>query len=360
MPSSLGRTLNSLIWLDALTPKQARLCASIYKELKSEGLDVLVTAREYAETLQVLELEGVPYRRVGKYGGASKVSKLISYAVRAQELVREVEKLGVNVLISLSSPSAVRVAFGLGIPSITLNDTPHAFHVGRLTLPLSTRIISPLAVPKDELIKLGAEEEKIVQYDGVDEVLWVRSCKPDPNVLKNIGVQEKELLVILRPPEEKAAYLSRSHMWKYPDLIRFILKKGAKVVLFPRYPEQRKIAEKIEGLIVPKKALDTLSLYSYSSLVITGGGTMAREASMLGTPSISLFPLDYPLYVNEYLRKKGFPIYRFRKVEEAIPLISEMLENPESYRINTRPILNELESPSEPIKTILDEMDLLS
>ena len=344
------------VWLDALTPKQARLCSSIYNELREEGFNLFVTARDYAETLQILELEGVPYRAVGRYGGASKSEKLIAYASRAQKLVNEVNSIELCALISLSSPSAVRVAFGLGIPAITLNDTPHAFHVGRLTLPLSTRVISPLAIPRRELIRLGAEEDSIMQYDGVDEVAWVRFHNPNPNVLKELGLEQDDLFVIVRPPEEKAAYLSNLSLGGFSDLINFIVSKGAKVILFPRYPDQRRLAEKVNGVVIPRRATDTLSLYSYSSMIITGGGTMAREGSMLGIPSISLFPLDYPLYVNDYLREKGFPIYRFRRYEDALPLISRILEHPEDYRVNTRRLLIDMESPLEPIKSALKEI----
>ncbi len=347
------------IWLDALTPKQARLCSSIYRELEVEGLDLIVTARDYAETLQILELEGIPYRSVGKYGGANKIEKLVAYATRAQKLVDELHNKEIRALISLSSPSAIRVAFGLGIPSITLNDTPHAFHVGRLTLPLSTKVIAPIAVPKKELVKLGAEENRILQYDGVDEVAWVKFHEPNQQVLKEIGLEEGEPFIVFRPPEEKAAYLSSLRSMNLVNLMKFVVSKGVKVVLFPRYFDQRKAAERLEGVIIPKRALDTLSLYSYSSLIITGGGTMAREGSMLGIPSISLFPLDYPLYVNDYLEKKGFPIYRFRSYEEALPLISEILESPESYRINTKPLLAELKSPLAPIKYSLEELDCI-
>ena len=325
-----------------------------------EGLDIVVTARDYAETLQILELEGIPYRPVGKYGGADKVEKLVAYANRAQELVKEIQSKEVHALISLSSPSAIRVAFGLGIPSITLNDTPHAFHVGRLTLPLSTKVIAPLAVPKNELVKLGAEENKILQYDGVDEVAWVKHHKPNQHVLMEIGLKEDEPFIVFRPPEEKAAYLSGLGGTNLVDLMKFVVSKGVKVVLFPRYPDQHKLAERLERIIIPRRALDTLSLYFYSSLIITGGGTMAREGSMLGIPSISLFPLNYPLYVNDYLKRKGFPIYRFRSYEEALPLISKILKSPESYRINTRSLLVELESPLTPIKYSLEEIGCIS
>ena len=348
------------IWLDALTPKQARLCSSIYKEFKSKGLKVFVTAREYAETLQILELEGVPYRPVGKYGGASKAEKLIAYATRAQALLDEVNTRSICALISLSSPSAVRVAFGLGIPAITLNDTPHAFHVGRLTLPLSKKVISPIAVPKKELIRLGAEEQAILQYDGVDEVAWMRSYEPNPEVLRDLELKAGEPFVVMRPPEEKAAYLSNSFGQDILDLMRFIVSKEVKVVFFPRYPEQRSLAEMINGVIVPKKALDTISLYSYSVMIITGGGTMAREGSMLGIPSISLFPLDYPLYVNDYLKEKGFPIFRFKSYKEALPLISEILKDPKEYKVNTKGLLNELENPLDPIKSSLEEVGCLN
>jgi predicted glycosyltransferase len=42
-------------------------------------------------------------------------------------------------------------------------------------------------------------------------------------------------------------------------------------------------------IVVPKHAVDGLDLIWYSDLVISGGGTMNREAAALGIPVYSLF-----------------------------------------------------------------------
>ena len=334
------------IWLDALTPKQARLCCFLYEGLKEEGHEVFVTARRHAETLGVLELELTPHKAIGSHGGPSKLGKLVSYAKRAGELASFIHGKNPNVLISLSSPSAVRVAFGLGIPCISLNDTPHAVHVGRLALPLSTKIISPKAIPIHELLRLGAEEHSIVQYEGVDEVMWVVNHQPNPSIVERLDLREDKPLVILRPPEWQAAYYEGQPGPSYVDLLEALLGEGSEVIMFPRYEDQAALAERFKEIVIPERAIDTLNLYPRASLVISGGGTMAREGALMGTPSISFFAPDYPLYVNDYLEERGFPIWRFRTLQEAFPLMRRILRDPSSFRVDTSPLLAQLEPPT--------------
>ena len=345
---------SSLLWLDALTPKHARLVSSLKKVL-SDRYRIFVTAREYAETTGILELEGVEYTRIGKHGGPTKLGKLLAYAERTLQLAKLISSIELpDALISFSSPSAVRVAFGLGIPAVSLNDTPHATHVCRLTFPLSARVISPSAIPREELLKLGATEGSLIQYDGVDEVLWVREYNPDPSTLswaKQLGSP----LVVLRPLETEAAYMG-GRSYELTGLVEFLVREGAKVVLFPRYKWQERFAR--EGVIIPNKVLDTLTLYKVSSLVISGGGTMAREGALLGTPSISLFPLNIPLYVNDYLSKLGFPLWRFRSWKDAIPLIRKVLRDPNSMREDTSSLLKKLETPLSAVERALNELGI--
>ncbi len=338
------------VWLDVITPKQARLMASIARWL---GYEYLITSKGLNESVDLLKKLNVNFMKVGRYATEGLRDKLLAYAERVKLLLDIVLNFKPDVLISFSSPEAVRVAFGLSIKAITMNDSPHSYHVGRLTFPLSWRIVYPEAIPKGDMVKLGASESKLVSYEGVDEVAWVK------DFLKSKGNYKREYAVFIRPEESRASYLLEKGKSIAVSLIDDILGMGAKVLVKPRYSYQYKeLKEKYgERIVLIEDTIDTLDLFSKISLVVTGGGTMAREAALLGTPSISTFPLDAKLYVNEYLRKKGFPIWRTHSLESAKDIVGRILKDPDEFFVDALKKINELEDPRVVIEKLLGELD---
>ncbi|MGC9020659.1 MAG: DUF354 domain-containing protein [Candidatus Methanodesulfokora sp.] len=339
-----------LIWLDALTPKQARLMAEIAEFLEKRGENILITCRRYAETEQMLEIKGLSYISIGGYG-ESRLEKLVNYADRMIKLIEIVRERKPDILISFSSPEATRVAFGLGIKAVTINDTPHAFHVCRLTFPLSWRIIHPAAVPEELYLMNWACKESLVSYNGVDEVAWMRKAKPKEEELEKLGI--KGDFVIIRPEESKASYLRDET--DISTIIDVAVKMGYYVILMPRYEDQREYYSRKYGssVKIPSYPPDAPSIYFFSSLVVTGGGTMSREAALAGTPSISIFPLNVPLYVNDYLSKMGYPLWRFYSARDAVPLVKEILSSPNRYKKDVRDLVKQLESPVEAVERVM-------
>ncbi len=341
------------VWLDVITPKQARLMAAISSFLNKE---YLITVKGLRESVSLLRDLGVKHKVVGRYAIGGLKDKLLSYAERVELLLDTVLEFDPDVLISFSSPEAVRVAFGLSIKTLTLNDTPHSYHVARLTFPLSWKIVHPEAVPENEMIRLGASKDSLVPYAGVDEVAWVKDY-----VLSTSPVN-REFKVFIRPEESGASYLLGRRRSIALELVETVLEMGAEVIVKPRYESQveeltRMRAFRDGKLVVLRDAVDTLDLFSKISLVITGGGTMAREAALLGTPSISVFPLDVKLHVNEYLRERGFPTWRAKKLEEAKRLVTDILRDPDSFVVDTRDMLLALEDPRDVIASVLGEIN---
>ncbi len=312
------------IWLDAVTPKQARLMASISNYLEERGFETIITCKGYRETVWVLESLGVKYIRVGRYG-RDLVSKLVSYAERVKELAPLISKYQPDFLISFSSPEATRVAFGLGIRVINLNDTPHAVHVAKLTFPLTWRLVFSKAIPRELMLRLGASEDSLVPYDGVDELAWLKDVKVTEN-------RFDEFTVFVRMEESKASYLL--HIKESPNIkvIRELIREGFKVLVMPRYESQVEMLSNMGGVEILSPG-DTISLFQRVHVVVTGGGTMAREAALLGTPAISTFPLDVPLHVNDYLKGKGLPLWRIRDPDLVIKKVREIKETTETTGI---------------------------
>ena len=293
------------VWLDALTPKQGRLAACLYRSLKVAGHEPFATCREHECTASVLRLYGLEPVVVGRYGGETKLGKLLADAERIAALAELVSASGVQALVSYPNPSAARVAFGLGLPYVALNDTPHADAANRLSLPLCSFLVASEAL-EGKLERYLAPGAKTLYYKGVDEVLWVRAFEPAGSSLRELGLEAKGYVVV-RPEEFKAAYYSWAG-WGWLELCEKLRKKGIRVVVLPRYEEQRAAAEKA-GFAVPRSCVDGLDLAYHALAVVTGGGTMAREAALLGTPSYYTFPLE--LEVSGYVERLGFPLKRW-------------------------------------------------
>ncbi len=346
------------VWLDALTPKQAILMASFLTELNKYGFSAFMTTRRYEYTESLLRKLGISFYSIGRHGGGSLRGKLIADISRMKSLVRIVEKEKPSILIAYTSPSAFRVAYGLGIPIIALTDTPHAIAVNKLTLPLARWIIISKCIERCEIERFIVDG-KLIQYDGVDELAWLKNFKPQENVLEELGLSKKEKIMVFRPEEEKAAYY-RGKKAKYTIILKSLLDCVDKIVFFPRYKSQvtkikRSIGKSIdEHVIIPSEAIDTRSLYMYSALVISGGATMAREAALLGTPSICYFPLE--LSVNKCVRAWGCPLYHCKDVKDVIELAKEILRNPYNYHVNTSEIIKRKQSPLDVVLKILREL----
>ncbi|MBD3227808.1 MAG: DUF354 domain-containing protein [Candidatus Lokiarchaeota archaeon] len=354
------------IWMDSCTTKQSRIACSLSTEFDKLGYDYYITARDidynYSYLKQVFKIDFYPVGRLGH----TREEKLLIYTERVKELTEIIlEKEGKpDVVTSLTSPGAARVAFGLKIPIITYSDTPHAFAVWRLTMPLTTYALIPISVPKESALKWGVKEENLYIYDGVDELAWTKNAKYDRDVPKELNLTEDDHYCIFRPDEAVSSYFMDN-----PDLSpklpvnALIVKKvienypDHKIVVFPRYKEQTKYFKDQWGskIIIPKKAVDTISLMKFADLVVSGGGTMTRESALIGTPSVNCVQLDL-LDPDRYLQNHGLPLFYEPNIEKAADLTVKILKNPDKYRIkDTSKILENMESLNDVILRILEE-----
>ncbi|MDT7873735.1 MAG: DUF354 domain-containing protein [Pyrobaculum sp.] len=298
---------------DALTPKQARIAAILFQEGARRGVEVAIACREYMHLADMLRIYGVPHNCFGRYG-ATPYEKLV-FGIERQRQLAEVAK-EVDGMLSFPSPDAARVVFGLGKPIVILNDTPHATHVNRLTLPLSEVLVAPSAIPREAWAAYCPK--RVVEFNSVFEYMWISRFVPDEEVIRRLGLRRGEY-VVFRPEEVHASY----YRWDFAKLrlrlVEEFLRRGYVVVNVPRYPDQI-----IDGVVNLTEAVDHLQLAYFSAGVVTGGATMATEAALLGVPALSYFPGDY--YIDAYLQKIGAPFFRCRDLEGCLAAVGEMLK----------------------------------
>ncbi len=349
------------VFIDILTPKQCMLFSKLSERLEGSGHSVLKTTRQYREVVQLLRLKGVDAKIVGRHGGGTLLGKLEASADRTLHMASLVEGWSPDVAVSFSSPEAARVAFGLGIPHVCVNDSPHAEAVARLTVPLSERLLTPKVIPKRVWTKFGVSEDKIVQYNALDPWAWLKDFKPDRDILKRLGLDESKPIITLRAEEALASYLlgKTAERPSILPIIQSLLKSSLdlQVVAIPRHGEQEKILKRTLGreVIVCESVLDGPSLLSYTSIFVGAGGTMTAEAALLGVPTLSCYPGE-PFLIEKYLINKGL-VVRETRPEEAVKHVLRTLENLEKakaeQRGKARRLTENFEDPTEVIAGVI-------
>lgn len=297
------------IIIDILTPKQCMLFSKLSERLKQAGHEVFLVSRKYEEAVNLIRLKGLKAKIIGRHGGKELANKLKASAQRILELASYFREVDPDVAVSFSSPEMARVAFGLGIPHICVNDSPHAEAVARLTIPLATKLLSPKAIPKRLWTRFGISSDRIRQYNALDPWAWLKDFKPDEKIISKLGLDLSKHILTFRPEEEFAAYLLSKTQGRMGivSVIRKILdeKDDVQIIVIPRYESQIKYLQEVfNGEIrILESSIDGPSLLYYTTIFIGGGGTMTAEASLLGVPTFSCYPAE-PFIILKYLMKK--------------------------------------------------------
>jgi predicted glycosyltransferase len=324
------------IWYDACTGKHVRYGAAIAKRLEEKGHEIIFTTRKHPDTIPLAKYLGLSFEIVGKYSPRSKFSRLYESLKRQLKFCNMFKDKQPDLAISHRSVEQCRVAFGLGIPTISTHDTPHADAVNHLTLPLIDILVVSEAIPDEHLRQYPIK--RVVKFSGVDEVAWIKNSKPKQKF------SFTHPLIVVRQIEAKAAYAEDSE-----DITLKIAKKLSRygeVVFLSRYRRKP-----IKNLTVPREFIDSVSLVAEADIVISVGGTIAREAALQGTPSIVIPALGYSA-VNEYLHKKGFPIFTVKDTE-IISYVKSLI----GRKFDVKNLLSELENPVDVIEKLIEETD---
>ena len=292
------------IWIDLDNSPHVPFFIPIMRELKSKGYELRLTARDCSQTCGMADMFGLQYLRVGKHYGKNKVLKVYGTILRALQLANEVRNKGIRLAVSHGSRSQMFASFLLGIPSVAIMDYEYTRGFVK-----PNWVIMPGIIPVD---KVKFDNNHVFTYPGIKEDVYVPDFVPDPNIKKDLGLNEKEIVVTIRPPATEAHYHNPQSEALFLTAVNYLGKQGnVKMVILPRYDVQRlsirnQWPEWCENgkVIIPEHVLDGLNLIWFSDLVISGGGTMNREAAALGVPVYSIFRGKLGA-VDRYLNEKG-------------------------------------------------------
>ena len=326
------------VWLDTVTPKISIAIHSLLPTLHAKDYSTLVTAKKATQTTDMLDVLKVPYQMIGEYGGTLK-EKLAVEQKRTLEFIDLFDKIGYpKVLWTHGDVSAIRTAFGLNIPIVYANDTVFAYHVARLAAPLVDWLIAPVSFGKS-WSKFGIAKSKIVLYEGLEEVSWLKDTTFEkPKFLQELS--SRKPVILFRDAEYQASYCKDVKV----DSQRLLraLAKLATVVCLPRYDKEKEQLKDMDNVWVPPRPVLTAQIIPYIDLMVGSGGTACRETALMGIPTINFHFWDVQ---SRYLRKKGFPVQIIRNMDKIVRTAKKILQHPRKYKVDTNVALERIESP---------------
>jgi uncharacterized protein len=333
------------IWIDLTNSPHVLVMRPIIELLREDGHEVRVTARDFAQTLELLARLQIPHTAIGHHRGERLAAKAGGLAQRSAALVRWAladarrsadGRSGAHgrfdIALGHGSNDVSIAAALLRIPHTTMFDYEWATVQHQVNCRLARAVVVPDAIPAERLERYGARG-KLRVYPGLKEEYYLADFEADPAVLTELGLDPARPIVVVRTPPEVALYHRFGN-----DLFAAVLERlrgaadgrgggaggergangerppggGVQSVLLPRTSAQREALRAAPGFIVPEHAIDAQSLIAYADLVISAGGTMNREAVALGTPVYSTFEgqlgaVDERLIAEGRLRKLSDP-----------------------------------------------------
>jgi uncharacterized protein len=259
--------------------------------LERENHEVAITARPLSHTVDLLDDWGHPYEVIGEYGGATRLGKVRAASSRIPALIRFGRHARFDHGLghaSIDLPPACRV---LRIPNTTMFDYEWATTQHHVICRLATRVLVPDAIPAERLRRYGAKPPKLIRFPGLKEEYYLGDWEPDEGVLEHLELDRQRPLCVIRTAPSYALYLGGSENPLLPPLIRRVADGETQVVVLARNEEQRKAVHELNApnVVVPERAVDGRSLVAYADVLVSAGGTMNREAAVLGTPVWSIF-----------------------------------------------------------------------
>jgi len=286
------------IWIDLANSPQVPFFVPLIHELTRREHELFVTLRDYAETVALAQKYGIAGETVGRHGGGGRLAKIPNLLGRALQLRRSARGKGMDLATCHNSPTHIIAGRMIGARVVNIMDF-EGQPSNHLAFRAAHKVIVPESFPDRDLRRLGARPSRVYKYAGFKEQVYLSSFQPEPSfpgeVARACGLQPdwdptSTVLVTIRTAPTQAAY----HAFENPLFSRLLDKVNAMpeltVIALPRNPGQREeIRTRYPNLHLLEQPLDGSNLMALSDLVISGGGTMNREAAILGTPAYTIF-----------------------------------------------------------------------
>jgi len=286
-----ARPPSAKIWLDLDNTPHVPFFKPIVARLESRGYETIITARRAFQVCELAQRMRMRHKRIGRHHGKSNLLKGFGLFWRAVRLLPFAMREAPHVALSHGSRAQIIAARLLGIPTVAFSDYEHTT-MFRCMRPEWE--IMPSVIPLSEA---DCRPEKVRQYHGMKEDVYVPLFTPTPTILEGLHIREDAIVVTVRPPATEAHYHNPEAEILFEAAMDKVLRdERCRIVLLPRNMNQLAWLRRhwprwfLDGrVVVPPAVIDGLNMLVHSDLVVSGGGTMNREAAALGIPVYSIF-----------------------------------------------------------------------
>jgi predicted glycosyltransferase len=295
------------ILIDIGHPAHVHYFRNLAVHFIKKGSAVLFTTRDKEVAVKLLDHYGFHYVNFGK-PFKNRIGKIWGLFWFTWRLFVVAFKFKPDIYLNATQYSAV-VAWLLRKPHISLEDTFN-FEQVRLYMPFTSVILTG-SYPHPDMGK------KEIRYDGYQELAYLhpKRYKPDPQILKTLGMNKGEKFIVLRFISWNASHDFGSTRMSFRQKKELIdeLEKYAKIFISSEADLPGPL-KKYQLHIPPQKIHDVLA---FASLYIGEGATMASECAMLGTPAIYINAQDvYTIREQEIKYDLVFSFRNFHGVQE--------------------------------------------
>jgi predicted glycosyltransferase len=296
------------IWIDLANSPHVPFFRALRDEFEERGASVRVTARDFAQTVELAKTAKLNPAVIGGFGGRALAGKAGNLIGRAASLARWARSQKLDLAVSHNSYAQIAAARALSLRTVTLMDYEHQ-PANHLAFRLASLVIVPHSFPEEALRRYGAKRDKVRRYTGTKEDVYLANFVPDPHFtesLRELGVEAGDVLVIVRPPARDALYHRFDNELFDELLSRLEAREDVKTILLPRTDAQRsEFAARATGenMILPRTALDGANLIAAADLIVSAGGTMNREAAALGVPAATIYMGQWAAIDEELVRE---------------------------------------------------------
>jgi predicted glycosyltransferase len=323
------------IWIDIDNSPHVPFFVPIIEALEEAGFEVVLTARNMYQVSELVKFFGLPCKVIGGHCGKNTLLKVLYNCARAVQLMPIALRGRIHLAASHGSRAQILTCKLLGIPTIMMHDYEHSTKTGFVE---ADWIMMPDIIPAGAM---STRADRVLKYPGLKEDVYVPRFWPDPAILPELGVSPDSIIATLRPPASDSHYHRPESDVLFAATVRFLARDPrVQMIVVPRNPKQehRLRADwpdliSSRRMIIPGAPVNGLNLIWFSDLVISGGGTMNREAAALGVPVYSVFRGKIGA-VDEYLARERrlTLIENAAQIEEKIVLAKwDRPEQPENW-----------------------------
>ncbi len=306
------------IWIDITNTPHVNVLLPIIKHLEKKH-DLIITARDFSETVPLLRQNGITPMVIGGYGGKNRVSKVLTNSFRIFKTWAKLPAFDLS--FSLGGNFTATISKLRKKPSIVFSDNDISYKTPAYKF--GQYFIFPSYFNSGNLHKkYGIKKEQVYKFNGFKEDIYIADYTPNKDFLSQLPFSN---FITIRPENLKASYVPTDSKTIVPAL--FSVFKNENILFLPRYPEEKDYAQGYDNIFIPEGPLNGLDVCYHTKAMLTGAGTFAREAALLGTPSVSFFPGKTFLTVDTIMQEKGWE-FKSRDPEEIFNYLQTASKRP--------------------------------